>query len=410
MTVPPVTPHHEGPLAGLRIVEVSAYVATPLAGMTLAQLGADVIRVEPLGGQVDRDRMPLSPEGTSLYWAGLNQGKRCVSVDFRSPRGRDLVARLATAPGPGGGLLISNTTAFEELRWAALATRRTDSIVMQLSGFRDGGSAIDFTIQAATGLHELTGRPSQRGPINNPMPFWDIACGLYLATGLLAAVHHRSATGHGQEVNLSLHDVALSAVSNLGFLADSQLNEKPRTRDGNYVFGTLGSDFETADGRRVMAVFLTKRHWRQMLQLTGLTDVVEALERTWAVDLDEDHARYVHREPLTALLRPWFTARTLAEVTADIATTSVLFSEYRTFADLVADDAADLRANPLFSELNGPGPAAYLAAGSPLVHDGHQVPAAPAPTIGAHTDEVLGEVLGCDTTYVNGLRREGVLA
>ncbi len=88
-----------GILDGLRIVECAAFIAAPLGGMTLAQLGADVIRCDPPGGGLDHNRWPVTRSGKSLYWAGLNKGKRSLAVDTASPRGREIVAALATAPG-----------------------------------------------------------------------------------------------------------------------------------------------------------------------------------------------------------------------------------------------------------------------------------------------------------------------
>ena len=92
------------PLAGVRIVEISSFVAVPLAGMTLAQLGAEVIRVDPIGGAADYHRWPVTDDGESIYWAGLNKGKRSVAADFRSPEGQDLVQRLIA----DSGVLITN--------------------------------------------------------------------------------------------------------------------------------------------------------------------------------------------------------------------------------------------------------------------------------------------------------------
>src|SRR5215210_6968439 len=101
----------EGVLSGLRIVEGSAFVAAPLGGMTLAQLGADVIRFDQIGGGLDYHRWPLAAGGQSLFWAGLNKGKRSIALDLRSPEGRELAAALVTAPdveGTTGGLFLTN--------------------------------------------------------------------------------------------------------------------------------------------------------------------------------------------------------------------------------------------------------------------------------------------------------------
>src|SRR5215475_11313905 len=98
----------DAPLAGLRVIEVSSFVAAPLGGMTLAQLGAEVIRIDPPGGAPDTTRWPLSPDGKSLYWAGLNKGKRSVTLDLRSAAGQAAVADLIANSGPDGGILLTN--------------------------------------------------------------------------------------------------------------------------------------------------------------------------------------------------------------------------------------------------------------------------------------------------------------
>ncbi|MER6942375.1 CoA transferase [Nocardioides sp. NPDC000441] len=108
-------PAPTAPLAGLRVVEVSSFVATPLCGTTLAQLGAEVIRVEPLEGAPDRTRWPLSDDGASLYWNGLNPGKKAIAVDCTHPEGRALVADLVVSGGPSGGIVVTNTERWSEL-------------------------------------------------------------------------------------------------------------------------------------------------------------------------------------------------------------------------------------------------------------------------------------------------------
>jgi 2-methylfumaryl-CoA isomerase len=124
------------PLAGLRIVELSSFVATPLCGLALAQLGAEVIRVEPLGGAPDRGRWPLSEQGTSLYWTGLNRGKRAIELDLSHPEGVRLVADLVV---DGDGIVVSNSERHTELGYEALSERRADLIHLTLVGRRGGG-------------------------------------------------------------------------------------------------------------------------------------------------------------------------------------------------------------------------------------------------------------------------------
>lgn len=141
---------HEGILAGLRVVEISSYVATPLCGMTLAQLGADVVRVEPLGGAPDRTRWPLADSGTSLYWSGLNKGKRAIAVDLESAAARAGIADLITEGGPC--VVVTNTARYAEFGYEKLSARRPDVVRALLEGRAGGGAAVDYTVQAATGF------------------------------------------------------------------------------------------------------------------------------------------------------------------------------------------------------------------------------------------------------------------
>lgn len=121
------------PLAGVRVVEFASFVAGPSSGMALAQLGAEVIRVDPIGGNVDYRRWPLSAEtGASLYWNSLNRGKKSVVLDLRSERGRDLLLSLATAPGPDAGIVVDNAVGRSWFSYDALSARRSDVIAVRV--------------------------------------------------------------------------------------------------------------------------------------------------------------------------------------------------------------------------------------------------------------------------------------
>ena len=119
-----------GILAGLRIVEGSAFIAAPLGGMTLAQMGADVIRFDDIKGGLDNERWPVTGDGRSIYWAGLNKGKRSIAVDLRNPRGRELLTALITAPGEGAGIFTTNMPARGWLAYEELAKKRADLIAI----------------------------------------------------------------------------------------------------------------------------------------------------------------------------------------------------------------------------------------------------------------------------------------
>jgi 2-methylfumaryl-CoA isomerase len=379
-----------GLLDGLRVVEVSSFVAAPLGGMTLAQLGAEVIRVDPEGGGPDLGRWPVAASGTSLYWTGLNKGKRSVTADFRSARGRRLVTDLITEAGADRGILLTNAVGRAFLGDEVLRARRPDLIHLRILGRRDGTAAVDYTVNAATGFPLVTGPPEHGGPVNHVLPAWDIACGLYAALGIVAAERRRSRTGEGCHLNVALRDVALAMAGNLGLLAEAQLG-MPRERIGNHVYGGFGRDFTCRDGERVMVVALTARHWRDLVAVTGTTATVRALEEGLGADFAREADRYTYREALAALFGRWFGERTVGEVTAALTGTAVLWDRYRAFADLAGDP--EVAVNPLMSTVDQPGVGPYLAPGCPLSVDGWVSPAVPAPGLGAHTREVFGDGL-----------------
>src|SRR5690349_20530709 len=176
-----------GILAGMSIVEGSAFIAAPLGGMTLAQLGADVIRYDQIGGGLDYRRWPVTDTGQSLFWAGMNKGKRSIQLDLRSPEGQEIVASLITRPGPDRGIFLTNFPTRGMLSYDALKAKRSDGIMVALTGNADGTSEVDYTVNVATGFPEITGARDAAEPVNSVLPAWDIAMGEMAAVGVLAA-------------------------------------------------------------------------------------------------------------------------------------------------------------------------------------------------------------------------------
>ena len=396
-----------GILSGLCIVEGSAFVAAPLGGMTLAQLGADVIRYDQIGGGIDYGRWPVTPQGKSLFWAGMNKGKRSIQIDLRAPEGQQLIAALISRPGPDGGIFLTNFPARGALSYTALKARRADLIMVALSGNADGTSEVDYTVNAAMGFPDITGPRGAAEPVNAILPAWDIAMGEMAAVGVLAADRHRARTGVGSLVKLSLSDVALATVASLGRLAQAELGVDTR-KDGNYLYGAFGHDFATSDNRRVMVVALTGRQWRALLLATGID--APAIARATGADLDTEGGRYAAREALSAALGPWFAARTLAEVRRSFVEGEVSWGPYQSFAQLHAEDPRSSPANAMFSRVEHPGIGALLTPASPLEFSAvARIPAARAPLLGEHTDEILTE-LGLSASQIGDLHDRGIVA
>jgi 2-methylfumaryl-CoA isomerase len=392
------------PLSGVHVVEVSSFVAAPLCGMTLTQLGADVVRVDPIGGAADYHRWPVTNDGVSIYWAGLNKGKRSLAVDFRSVEAQDLVQRLIV----DSGVLLTNAAGRDWLSYDSLSRLRPDLIHLEVLGRADGTAAVDYTVNAATGFPLITGPGDLRAPVNTPMPAWDVACGLYAALAITAAVRQRDLSGKGACISLPLENVALAIAGNLGFLSEAQINGTERPRIGNAIFGTYGSNFTSSDGAEFMVVALTSRHFRDLATVTGTRSAVDAIEQALGTDFTDEGERYRHRDALTGLFAVWFREHTGDEIDAALSQTSVLYARYRSFVELARDEK--LADNPLFHLLRQPRIGEYLAPGLPMSFHGEQLPVEPAPAVGDDTAALLAERLGLSTQDISRLIEEGIVA
>jgi 2-methylfumaryl-CoA isomerase len=228
--------------------------------------------------------------------------------------------------------------------------------------------------------------------------------------GILAAERHRQRTGEGQFIKLSLADVAMAMVGNLGYIGEAQVNRQDHYSFGNYLYGAYGRDFETKDDRYVYIVAITKRQWRELCDATGLTDKLALIEPLLGVDLSEEGDRFKARDAISAVLQPWFEERSLDEVRRAFQGTGVCWGPYQTFQQMVSEDPRCSEENPMFSMLEQPGIGRYLVPGSPLYFSAvpREAPRS-APVLGEHTDQVLAEVLGLSEGAIGKLRDKRIV-
>lgn len=402
-----------GILSGLRVIEGSAFIAAPSAGMTLAQLGAEVIRFDPLGGGLDYRRWPVTEQGDSLYWAGLNKGKKSFAVDIRNPRGRELLSQLICAPGENpenNGIFLTNFPTSGWMSYETLKAQRGDLIMVNIKGNRDGTSEVDYTVNPATGFPNLTGPVGEGAPVNHVLPAWDIATGLAAVNGILAADRHRRLTGEGQIISLALTDMAFATLGNLGFIGEAQINGAHRTATGNNLYGAFGRDFETKDGRRVMIVAITGRQWPALVETAGIASGVAEIEARRGLDMKREGDRYLATDDIAALLAPWCAEQDLAQLSATLTAGGVSWGPYQSVQQAVADDWRCSTDNPMFQEVEQPGIGTYLTPGSPL--DFGAAPretVRPAPALGQHTDQILAEILGLSDGEIAKLHDDNIV-
>jgi 2-methylfumaryl-CoA isomerase len=401
-----------GILDGLRVVEGSAFVAAPLGGLTLAQLGADVIRFDQIGGGLDAKRWPLTPDGTrSLFWDGLNKGKRSIAVDLRNPHAQELITRVIAAPGRDAGIFSTNFPPRGWLSYEALTAHRKDLVMVVLTGRRDGGSEVDYTVNPQIGVPSFTGPADDDTPTNHVFPAWDAIAGHQIALAILAAERHRSRTGSGQLVSLALKDVGLAMLGHLGFIGEAVLHDADRPRYGNYLFGAFGRDFVTQDGQRVMVVGLTDGQWKSLCTATDSVEAMKALGARLSLDLRQEGNRFHAREEIAAELAPWFAARPYEVVRDAFNAHRVAWGPYRTMREALAEDPDCQVDGSLFGTMAAHGQGAYPAPTSTLHFSGEErLPVRPAPKLGEHTDEILLELAGVTEAELGRLHDEGIVA
>ncbi len=402
-------------LKGLRVIEASSFVASPSAGLYLAQLGAEVIRVDTIGGGPDYNRWPKNDEGKSFYWEGLNKGKSSVAVNLRTQEGKDLVCDLVAAlgekEGEQGGILLTNFPAKGFLSYENLKKLREDVIVVRVMGQANGGPALDYTVNCSLGYPLITG-PDSLGeePVNHVLPAWDLLAGSYAAFSLLAALKHRDETGQGGEYKIPLADIGVTAMANMGQLAEVLYNDGNRARYGNEVYGAFGKDFQTNDGVRMMIMAITPRQWTGLLKVLEIEAQVSEIEAARNVSFIKDEGiRFEHRDALYPLLETKVFQWQAKELQAALDKVGGCWGEYQSMRQ-AADDSALVRDNPVFTELKNPSGFTYPTPGSALtISDQERGTPELAPSLGEHTHDILKKVLGQSHDEISTLLQSGII-
>jgi len=398
-------------LKGLRVVEGAAFVAAPTCGLYLAQMGAEVIRFDNIGGGPDFRRWPLAENGSSLYWEGLNKGKKSVALDLTRPAGREIAQRLAAGPGEDAGLFVTNFPVEGFLSYATLKALREDLVCVRVMGWADGSQGMDYTINSALGLPLMTGPADDPRPVNHVLAAWDLLTGAYCAFSLVSALLARMRTGQGREIRCPLSDIGAATVANLGFTAETLLSGRQRPRMGNDVFGAFGRDFTTRDGQTLMLLAITPKQWSKALEVLGLAAEAAALEAELGVSFAADEGvRFTHRAQLYPLFEQAFARRTAAELAAAFDAGGVTWGAYQPL-EAALEDPRLFKGNPLFQEIRHPSGLSYPAPGAmATIPQDVRADVRPAPRLGQHTDEILAEVLGMSSGEIGDLHDKGVIA
>ena len=398
-------------LKGLRIIEATSFVASPSAGMYLAQLGAEVIRVDHVKGGPDYNRWPKADNGASFYWEGLNKAKKSLSVNLKTTEGRELLKRLAAASGEQGGILLTNFPVSGFLSYENLKELREDIIVARVMGQANGGPAVDYTVNCALGVPYMTG-PDSLGdePVNHVLPAWDLLAGAYTAFAILAAERRRRETGQGADVRIPLSDIGITSLANLGQVAEVLYSDENRPRYGNEVYGAFGKDFSTADGQRLIVMAISLRQWTGLVKVLEIADDVAAIEAERNVSFNYDEGvRFEHRDVLYPLVQSKIARWKSAELGQALDGVGGCWGAYQTLKDAVNDPAL-ISDNPVFETLKNPSGFSYPTPGSVATLGGEkrEVPKI-APRLGQNSEEVLSDILAMGSGEIASLIDQGIV-
>jgi 2-methylfumaryl-CoA isomerase len=398
-------------LKGLRVVEGAAFVAGPTCALYLAQMGAEVIRFDAIGGGPDFRRWPVAENGASLYWESLNKAKKSVALNLSSPEGRELAQRIATAPGKDAGLFVTNFPKDGFLSWEALSKLRADLVCVRVMGWADGAQGMDYTINSAIGLPLMTGPVDDDRPVNHVLAAWDLLTGAYCSFAMVAALLDRMRTGRGREIQASLSNIAAATMANLGFTAETMQTGRQRPKMGNDLFGAFGRDFTTQDGEKLMILAITPRQWAKAMEALGVGPQVAAVEAELGVSFATDESlRFIHRDRLNPIFERAFAAKPAAEITPAFDAGGVTWGAYQTL-EAALDDPRLYKDNPAFQDILHPSGLTYSAPGAPvMIPQDTRIDARPAPKLGEHTDEVLANVLGLSSGEIGRLHDAGTVA
>ena len=393
-----------GPLDGIRVLDISRILSGPFTTMILADLGADVIKLEePTNGDDTRQWAPPFQGEESAYFLSVNRNKRGIAVDLKSDEGRGIAQRLADL----ADVLVENfrpgTAERLGLGYEELAKRNPRLIYASISGFGQTGPyasepGYDAIAQALGGLMSVTGEMG-RAPVRVGNSAADIGAGMWAAIGVLAALHERGVTGRGRWIDISLLDGQIAWLTYLasGYFATGEVPQRYGSAHPSIV---PYQAMPTKDGHLMVAVG-NDALWRKFATLLGL----EALADDQRFATNPDRVR--NRGSLIPLLENALASRTSAEWSHDLAAVGIPAGPINSIDAALAHPQVEYR--DMVLSVEHPTEGTVRMVGSPIKLSGHTpAPSTAPPTLGEHTDEVLAE-LGFSRIDIRALHDTGVV-
>ncbi|WP_188261524.1 CaiB/BaiF CoA transferase family protein [Azospirillum tabaci] len=398
-----------GPLSHVRVLELSRVLAGPWAAQTLADLGADVIKVErPGAGDDTRAWGPPWAGEESAYFLSTNRGKRSITIDFERPEGQELVRKLAAQ----ADVVIENFKVGGLVKYGldydSLKAINPGLVYCSITGFGQDGpyakrAGYDFMIQGMGGLMSITGQPDAEaggGPVKVGVAVTDVFTGLYATIGVLGALAHRDRTGEGQWVNLALLDVQVAVLANqaMNYLVGGKAPQRLGNAHPNIV---PYQAFATLDGHIILAVG-NDGQFAKFCQVAGRPELAQ--DPRYATN----PARVANRKELVPILELLLEQRTSRDWLSALEAVGVPCGPINDVSQVFADP--HVQARHIHQDLPHPTAGTVPTVASPIRYSATPIKHTVAPpTLGQHTDAVLEETLGLCAADIAALREKGVV-
>lgn len=386
--VMPVADPQDLPLFGMRVVDLTRYVAGSYATMVLAALGADVIKVEDTrGGDPYRQQGTAKVHDASVLFVGLNVGKRSVCIDLGTTKGQEILDLLLDS----SDFLVENsrTGSLEKfgLDFHSVHSRFPHVIYVSISGYGVSGpesttGGFDLILQAESGIMSVTGE-SARAPIKVGTPFLDIGAGLSAVTGALAALQTQHRTGQGVHVTSSLLGFGMATFTSIAPSAIATQDFPSRLGSHSPTFAPYGA-FQTADGHVILAGAGNERLWIGLCESLGLNDLPD--DARFATNAD----RVSNSAELTQVLEEVLTTQPTAHWIEILNEQRIPVASVRNLQDVLAWE--QIAAMNFLESLSSDSGETYTVVDPPFTVDGALKYRKPAPSLGQHTAEVLEEL------------------
>lgn len=394
----------DGPLNGIRVLDLTRVLAGPFATMVLGDLGADVIKVERPGDGDETRQLPPMRDGESHYFLSVNRNKRGIVIDLKQPAGAELALELARV----SDVVIENfrpgVTARLGLDYDSVKRVNPEVVYCSISAFGQNGpmaerSAFDIAMQAMGGVMSVTGEAGGR-PLRSGLPLADLGTGLFAAIGVLAAVVEKQRTGRGQLVDVAMFDAMAGLLTQYAeryFMTGESVRPVGNGHPAVAPYGT----YAAADGDIVIAN-LGESFWPKIASAIGHPELIE--DERFRTNAD----RLRHRDELEALINAETRRRSVAEWESTFESHDVPHAPVLSVAQVLEHPQASARRLVTTAEHSRLGRIRTTSRAINLPAHPAPLPSA-APTLGEHTDEVLREVLGCSDERLHAWREGGVI-